>query len=234
VTGHHSRDAAEQWFLDRGLPAALTPRARSRYLLARSAPATGRLRHRGGRPACGVLYHGLQRDLHRRSAYPTEQIVLTVIALVVPLAVLAGWTVSQLHSHRAQSVVSPAAMVIAAVAGVIQGGFSHLLGSAVVIVVVALCTTSGVSAVLGWASRLTMVQIAAMGAVRPRTACGVADRGGVPQHLRLGAGVDDQRGPPVDRPAVSAVRVDRLHRLGKSHTGAADARGGQRPAQRRS
>jgi hypothetical protein len=39
-------------------------------------------------------------------------------------------------------------MMIAAVAGVIQGGFSHLLGGAVVIVVVALCTASGVSAVL--------------------------------------------------------------------------------------
>jgi hypothetical protein len=56
-----------------------------------------------------------------------ERIVLSVIALAMPLAVLVGWSVSRLHSRRAQSVVSIAAAAVAAVAGVIQGGvLQHL------------------------------------------------------------------------------------------------------------
>ena len=39
ATRDPDRDAAESWFLTRGLPAVLTPRARARHLWSRSAPA---------------------------------------------------------------------------------------------------------------------------------------------------------------------------------------------------
>ena len=68
---------------------------------------------------------------------PAERIVLAVIALVIPLAAVVGWAVSRLHSLRVQSIVSIAAVLVA----------------------------SGAGAVLGWAVRLTMTQVAAIGAL---------------------------------------------------------------------
>jgi hypothetical protein len=96
---------------------------------------------------------------------PAERIVLGVIALVVPLAVVAGRAVSRMRDRRARSLVSGAAVVIAAVAGVLQGGFSHLFGTVVVVVIVVALTATGAGAVLGWAVRLTTVQAAAMGSL---------------------------------------------------------------------
>ena len=54
-------------------------------------------------------------------------------------------------------------MAVAAVAGVIQGGQSHLLGTVIVVLVVLVLTATGGGAVLAWATRLTMTQVAAMG-----------------------------------------------------------------------
>ena len=54
-------------------------------------------------------------------------------------------------------------MAVAAVAGVIQGGQSHLLGTVIVVLAVLVLTATGGGAVLAWATRLTMTQVAAMG-----------------------------------------------------------------------
>jgi short subunit fatty acids transporter len=57
--------------------------------------------------------------------------VLGVLGLAVPMAVVVGRAASRLPSRRAQSVVAVAAVTFAAIACVVQGGFSHLLGSIV-------------------------------------------------------------------------------------------------------
>jgi len=53
-------------------------------------------------------------------------------------------------------------VAVAAVAGVIQGGQSHLLGTVIVVLVVLVLTATGGGAVLAWATRLTMTQVAAL------------------------------------------------------------------------
>jgi hypothetical protein len=97
-----------------------------------------------------------------------ERIVLAVIALSVPLAIVAGRAVSRVRSRRTRSLAAGAAVVVAAVAGVLQGGVSHLFGTVVVAAVVVALTATGAGAVLGWAMRLTTVQAAAMGALFAR------------------------------------------------------------------
>jgi hypothetical protein len=165
VTGHTTRDAGERWFLDRGLPAALTSRARSRYLVPRAAAALAAYATVVVALLVVFLLMGASEIYIDGAPTPAERIVLAVIALVIPLAAVVGWAVSRLHSLRVQSIVSIAAVLVAAVAGVIQGGFSHLLGTVVVIAVVAVLIASGAGAVVGWAVRLTMTQVAAMGAL---------------------------------------------------------------------
>jgi hypothetical protein len=143
----------------------LTARARWRHLWPRSAPALAA--YATVVVALLVVYFlmGTSEIYIDGPPTPAERIVLAVIALAVPVAALAGWRVSRLGSRRAQSVVSIAAVFVAAGAGVFQGGISHLLGSVVVVAVVAAFTASGAGAVLGWAVRLTMTQVTAMGAL---------------------------------------------------------------------
>lgn len=160
-----ARDAAESWFLERGLPAALTPRARSRYLVSRSAPALAAYATVVVALAVVFVVTGSSEIYIDGAPTPAEQIVLAVIALVVPLAVLVGWAVSRLHSRRAQVAVSIAAVLVARSLVSFRAAFVHLLATVVVIAVVAALTVSGAGAVLGWAVRLTMTQVAAMGAL---------------------------------------------------------------------
>jgi hypothetical protein len=163
------RDAAESWFLARGLPAVLTPRARARHLLTRSAPALAAYATVVIALLAVYFVTGSSEVYIDGAPTPAERIVLGVMALAVPLAVLVGWTVSRVRSRRIKSTVSVAAVVVAIVAGLIQGGISHLVGTVVVVAVVLVFTATGAGAVLGWAVRLTMNQVAAMGALFVRS-----------------------------------------------------------------
>ncbi|KAA0110228.1 hypothetical protein CIW47_08530 [Mycolicibacterium sp. P1-5] len=159
-----ARDAAEQWFLARGLPAALTPRARARYAIARSAPALTAY--------ATVMIALLIVDLVAGSSEiyidgaPTaaERLVLAVLGLTVPLALIVGWAVSRLR-RRAKSVVALIATAVVAAASVVRGGASHLVISGIAVAIAVIVTAVGAGAVLGWAVRLTMAQAAAMGAL---------------------------------------------------------------------
>jgi hypothetical protein len=159
------RDAADRWFLERGMPAVLTSRARLRHLLPRSAPALTAYATVVSALLAVYFLIGTSEIYIDGPPTPVERLVLAVIALMVPLAAFIGWRVSRLNSRRAQFVVAIAAVAIAAVAGVIQGGLSHLVGTVVVVVLVLASTAAGGGAVLAWATRLTMTQIAAMGAL---------------------------------------------------------------------
>ena len=158
-------DVADRWFLSRGMPAVLPSRARWHDLVSRSAPALA---------ACAIVVTALLVVyflIGTSEVYidgpptPVERVVLTVIALAVPLAAFVGWLVSRMHNRRAQLGVAIAAVVVATIAGVIQGGWSHLVGTAIVVLAVLALTAVGAGAVLAWAMRLTVTQIAAMGAL---------------------------------------------------------------------
>jgi hypothetical protein len=159
---NRDRDAADRWFLGRGMPAVLTSRARWCHLLPRSAPALAAHATVVTALLVGYFLIGTSEIYIDGPPTPVERVVLAVIALAVPLAAVIGWRVSRLHSRRAQFVVAIAAV---AVAGVIQGGPSHLLGTVIVVLVVLALTAAGGGSVLAWATRLTMTQIGAMGAL---------------------------------------------------------------------
>jgi hypothetical protein len=205
TTGDRDRNA-ERWFLDRGMPGVLTPRARCRHLVPRSAPALA---------AYATVYFllGTSEIYIDGPPTPTERIVLAVIALAVPLAALVGWCVSRLDRPRAQFAVSVAAVAVAAVAGVIQGGSSHLLGTVIVVLVVLALTATGGGAVLAWAMRLTMSARRDGRAVRPRLAGGAVGGGGVLQHLRVADGRDDKPVSTLAHHAIPRRRHRRLPRL---------------------
>ena len=162
------RVARESWFLQRGLPAVVTPRARARHLVARSAPALAAYATVVLALLVVFFLTGTSEIYVDGPPTAAERIVLMVIVIALPLAALIGRAVSRV-SRRAQSVVAVAAVAVAAVASVIQGGVSHLVGVAVAIAIVAGLTASGAGAVLGWAVRLTMTQAAAMGALFVRS-----------------------------------------------------------------
>jgi hypothetical protein len=63
-----------------------------------------------------------------------------------------------------QSVIATVAVVLSGVASLIQGEIPSVGTFGVVAVILAL-TASGAGAVLGWATRLTVTQLAAMGAL---------------------------------------------------------------------
>jgi hypothetical protein len=159
------RDAAESWFLERGLPTVLTSRARARHLVARSASALAAYATVVVSLLVVFLINGSSEIYIDGTPTPAERIVLAVIALVAPLAVAVGVAVSRLRNRRSQYVASLASVAVAAVAGMVQGGPSHLFGTVIAVAVVALFTATGAGAVLGWAVRLTMTQVAAMGAL---------------------------------------------------------------------
>src|ERR1700759_2691307 len=98
------RDAAEKWFLARGLPAALTARGRARHLLPRSAPALAAY----GTVVLALLVvyfvMGTSEIYIDGAPTPAERIVLGVLTLSVPLAVAVGIAVSRLDSRRARSI----------------------------------------------------------------------------------------------------------------------------------
>jgi hypothetical protein len=159
------RDVADRWFLTRGMPAVLTSGARWRHLLPRCAPVLAAYATVVTVLLAVYFLIGTSEIYIDGPPTPVEQLVLAVIVLAVPLAAIIGWRVSRLRSRRAQLGIAIAAVGVAAVAGVIQGGTSHLLGTVVVVLSVLGLTAAGGGAVVAWAMRLTMTQIAAMGAL---------------------------------------------------------------------
>lgn len=159
------QDAAERWLLARGMPAVLTSRAGWRHLVPRSAPALAA--YATVVTALLVVYFliGTSEVYIDGPPTPVELVVLIVIVLAIPVAAVVGWRVSKLRSRRAQFGVAVAAVGVAVAAGVIQGGISHLVGTVIVVLVVLALTAAGIGAVLAWATRLTMTQITAMGAL---------------------------------------------------------------------
>jgi hypothetical protein len=163
-TAERHRDAAESWFLARGLPAVLTVRARWRHVWPRSAPALTAYATIVSALLVVYLLIGTSEVYVDGAPTPVERIVLTVIALAVPLGALLGWLVSRVR-RLAQSVIAMMAVVVSIVTSLIQGGIAHLLVTFAVIAIILALTASGVGAVLSWATRLTGTQLAAMGAL---------------------------------------------------------------------
>jgi hypothetical protein len=163
ATPASARRDAERWFLDNGLPSVLTRRARWHGLWPRSAPVLA------GYAALMVAV--LVIDLLVGNAgvdiegTPTtvEWIVLAVLALTVPFVVVTGWLVSRLQSRRTQLLTSTASLVLAMVSEAFNGDATDVAGTALGLLLVPLLTATGLGSVLGWALKLAVIQLAAVG-----------------------------------------------------------------------
>lgn len=166
------RVAAETWFLERGLPAVLTRRARWRRLWRRSAPIL----------ACAATLLVCVAVISAAAGERTidigedpsvaEILILGVLALMVPLAAVAGWSVSRIADPRRRRLASTISVVAAAVSLVDHGSLSDRLDgvfSVVVLVALTLVLNGiGVGSMLGWAVRLTLSHLASVGALVAR------------------------------------------------------------------
>lgn len=89
-----------------------------------------------------------------------ESFVLALLALVLPLAALVGWSVSRITTTKNRSVAADIAAVII-VFGAIYGGPSprpvaNLVTAAVITGAILVLTATGLGSVLGWAARNTL------------------------------------------------------------------------------
>ena len=158
-----ARRAAERWFLDRGLPSVVTQRARLRAVWPRSAPALAGF---ATIAVCITAIYQLTGSARIDvDGEPTakEWAVLAILALAIPLAVLAGWFVARMVTNRAQALSAAVSVAVGVASAAIQRDLEALITTGVVVAIVLALTASGIGSVLGWAAKLTLSQLAAVG-----------------------------------------------------------------------
>jgi len=163
------RLAAERWFLRRGLPAVLRPGTLVRHVWARSAPALAAFGVTMGFSIVVVAVTGEHTIDIDGSPTRTEWFVLAVVVLVLPAAAVVGWSVSRITDRRRRDAVAALAMAVAAAATVFGGPsarvFVDVLIEGAVIALILIGTATGLGAVLGWAARMTLTNLASVGSL---------------------------------------------------------------------
>jgi hypothetical protein len=160
------RVAAETWFLRHGLPAVLRPGALVRRVWPRSAPALACFAVLMANSVVIVVASGKHTIDINGTPTRTEWFVLGLLLVVLPIAATVGWLVSRLGRPR-RNVASGVAVAVS-YAGAVFGGVSahdavNLVAGTVVVVTIFLCTATGVGSILGWAARVTLENLAAVG-----------------------------------------------------------------------
>lgn len=166
ITTDH-RHTAERWFLERGLPAVLRPGTLVRRVWVRSAPALAGF---AVMMACSIVVVALtgQHTIDiNGTPTRTEWFILGIVVLVLPAAAVVGWLVSRTQSSGIR-VLTVVVSLAVSLAGAFFGGPSphflvDVLVEAIVIATILLCTATGVGAVMGWAVRMTMENLASSG-----------------------------------------------------------------------
>lgn len=163
------RRAAEQWFLAHGLPAVLRPGRLVARVWSRSAPALAAFAVFMVNSAVVVLVTGKHTIDINGTPTRTEWFVLALLLLVLPAAAAVGWLVSRIRNDRLRTLAAAVSIAAAVVGGILGGPsprvFVDLVLEAVVIGVVLACTATGIGAILGWAVRTTVSNLALAGAL---------------------------------------------------------------------
>ena len=157
-------EAAERWFLARGLPAVLSPGALLHRVWSRSAPALVAAAVFAVNSITVVKVSGMHTiDIDGRPNL-AEGFVLAMLVLVLPTACVAGWFVTKVDSNIRRVLIADAALAIIALGAVFGGPSARLLVNLViwgsVIGVVLLLTATGIGSILGWAAELTLTNLA--------------------------------------------------------------------------
>jgi len=163
--------AAERWFLDRGLPSVLTPAGRLRALWSRSAPGLA------GFATVAICLRvisfltgktGIDAPIDTPVG-PGDWIIVSMALLTLPLASTIGWIVTRMVTNRGGAVVSAVAVAVAVAAALLSKNAAAPGVTVGVIALILTLTASGIGSVLGWAVRLTMSEMAAVGALVVRS-----------------------------------------------------------------
>ena len=93
---------------------------------------------------------------------------LAIVAATLPLPAIVGWLMTRLSGSRTSTVAAAIGVAFAAIVGYIEDGPAHLLGIAVLVALVLILTACGVGAVLGWAVRMTLSHLSAVGTMAVR------------------------------------------------------------------
>ncbi|KWX59616.1 hypothetical protein [Mycobacterium sp. NAZ190054] len=161
------RLAAERWFLRRGLPAVLRPGVLVRRVWSRSAPALAGLAVMMTFSMVIVAATGKHTVDIDGTPTRTEWFVIAVVLLVLPAAALVGWLVSRSADPRPRGVVSAVSLAVATLGGIYGGPSAgvvvDLVTEAALVVLIFVCTATGLGAVLGWAVRMTLANLASVG-----------------------------------------------------------------------
>lgn len=167
-----ARVAAESWFLRRGLPSVLTPRARWRRLWARSAPALAGYATFAAAAAAITLAAGGGGVNIDGNPTPTEWFILAVLGLSIPVAIVVSWLVWRIEAPRGRRIAAAVAVAVAAGAALLPGSVADkvvgLILVGVLIAAILVLNGLGIGSVLGWAMRLTALHLASVGALFAR------------------------------------------------------------------
>lgn len=161
------QEAAERWFLSRGLPAVLRPAALLHRVWSRSAPALAAFAVVALNSLIVVGVSGQHTvDITGRPDLP-EGVVLTLLTFMLPAAALVGWLVSRIASTRKRIVVANAALVVIVLAAFFGGPARRVPVNVMIfgigIAIILILTASGIGSILGWAARMTLSNLALAG-----------------------------------------------------------------------
>lgn len=157
-------EAAERWFLARGLPAVLRRGALLHRVWSRSSPALVALAVLAANSIVVYTVSGMRTiDIEGRPDL-AEGFVLAMLVLVFPTAGLAGWYAAQVDSTFRRVVIADVAVVIILLGAVFGGPTARIpmnvmIWSTAIGSVLAL-TATGVGSIVGWAAELTLTNLA--------------------------------------------------------------------------
>ncbi|MEZ0054241.1 hypothetical protein ABIA30_005281 [Mycobacterium sp. MAA66] len=166
------RFAAETWFLRKGLPAVLRPGGLLRNVWSRSAPALAAFAVMMAVSIAIVLVTGSHTIDIDGAPTRSQWFELAMVVLVLPTAALVGRAVSRIARRRTRAAVAAVSVAVITV-GAAYGGpfalrhFDVILNSAIIAAIL-LATATGIGSILGWALRMTLENLASMGALLVR------------------------------------------------------------------
>lgn len=164
--------AAERWFLEQGLPSVLPRRALLRRVWSRSAPALSAFAVVMAISIAIVAMTGKHSIDVSGAPTRAQWFELAMVVLVLPAATFVGWWVSRVANHRAQSLISAGALIVAGLGAAFGGPFTRIaldvVLDVVIIVAIFVGTATGFGSILGWALRMTLEHVASMGTLLVR------------------------------------------------------------------
>lgn len=166
------RVAAENWFLQRGLPSVLTPRARWRRLGQRSAPALAAFATFSialvliSRIAGGAAIN-IDED-----PTPEEWLIIVLLIIMIPTSVVAGFAVNRIATMRGRVVAAGVAAAVILIADLVNASAMDIVEDVVTalaaIALIVALNGLGIGSVLSWAVRLTLSHLTSLGALVAR------------------------------------------------------------------